>query len=108
MVYDKVNPYDLDWGPATAEGFDEKAQEILLVFNVDVSSIANIEHAIVFVVGRVIWFDLQIAGIAQRLVFDFRGQPLALLNRARKMKENVLEKVALFNKAIHVNIEILI
>jgi len=104
-----VIPDDLDWGIATPDGFSEKDQQLLFIFNVDVSSTANIERTLVFVVGKVLWFNKQVPmGTEYKVVFDLRGQPLTLLGRARKMKSDILEKVAKLNKVINVSIEILI
>jgi hypothetical protein len=109
MGKSKVIPYDLDWGIATSDGFSEKDQQLLFVFNVDISSVANIERTIVFVVGRVLWFNMHVpTGTEYKVVFDLRGQPLTLLGRARKMKSDILEKVAKLNKVVNVIIEILI
>jgi len=109
MGKNTVIPYDLDWGIATPDRFSEKDQQLLFVFNVDVASTANVERTVVFVAGKVLWFNKHVpAGTEYKVVFDLRGQPLALLGRARKMKGDVLEKVAKLNKAINVFIEILI
>jgi hypothetical protein len=101
-------PYDLDWGIATPDGFSVKDQQLLLVFNVDISSLVNIERSITFIIGRVLWFNLQAIGTAQKVVFDLRGQPLTLLSRARKMRNDILQNLLQLNSSINIIVEILI
>lgn len=102
-------PYELDWGNVTPDGFDEKNQEIVHVFNFDISSKDKIDNCIIFSVGKIVWSHFHIPeGIKQKLVFDLRGQPLVFLERARKMKYDINEKLKKVNLSVVITTEILI
>jgi len=104
-----INPYNLDWGTITPTAFSESNKEILHVFNFDISSKENIEKAIIFSTGKIIWTSKHVpTDTTQKIVFDLRGQPITLLDRARKMKKNIVEKVIESGYAKPIVIEILI
>lgn len=108
MENSNINPYNLDWGMTTPDGFNRETQQMLCVFNIDISSDANISRTIVFVVGKVFWLSLHApALIRQKIVFDLRGQPLDLLNKAHKMKRDILDKTMKVNNSKDIVIEIL-
>lgn len=103
------NPYKLDWGNITPDGYNELLQEIVHVFNFDISSKDKIERCIIFSVGKIIWSDMHIPKYTQqKIVFDLRGQPLVFLDRAKKMKKDISEAVKKTNSSINFIIEILI
>jgi hypothetical protein len=103
------NPYDLDWGSVTSDGYNDTEKLALNVFNFDISSIDKIERCTVFCVGKIVWLNRHLpAGTTQKIVFDLRGQPITFLDRARKMKDDILDKVRGTNSTIAVIIEILI
>lgn len=75
MQQNNINPYHLNWGKVTSDGFNQSENQLLLVFNIDLSSPKNRQRAAVFVTGRVLWFRQHVpANISYNLVFDFRGQ----------------------------------
>lgn len=105
----KSNPYDFDWGNITPDGFDEVNNVALFVFNFDVSASDSIEMSKVFCYGKIVWATMNIPKCNYRLVWDLRGQPLTFIDRARKMKKELIESLAEFReKFVEVNIEILI
>lgn len=86
------SPYDLDWGKITSSGFSENNGEVLHVFNFDVTSKENVERSVIFSVGKIIWSGKHILGdVTQKIVFDLRGQPISLIERARNMKKKIME-----------------
>lgn len=93
----------------TPEGYDNVKNEIIHVFNFDISSTDKIEKCIIYVVGKVLWANKIIPKeVSQKIVFDLRGQPLVFIDRAKKMKQNIVEKVSAMQRGVHLNIEILI
>ena len=104
-----MDPYILDWGPITPSGFSEKNKEVLLVFNLDISSKEFIDRAIIFCTGKIIWTSKNIPMDAtQKIVFDLRGQPITFIDRAKKMKKDIIEKVNEIGYLNPIIIEILI
>ncbi len=104
-----MNPYVLDWGNITPEGFNEKQQEALHVFNFDISSVDKISMCTIFIAGKIFWTSKHIPnGVSQKIVIDLRGQTITLLERARKMKADVLQKIKHLDSTINTTIEILI
>ena len=89
----QVDPFSLDWGSITPEGYNEQKNEVVFIFNFDISSQDRIERGIVFAVGKLIWSMKNIPPCNYRVVLDLRGQALTLLNRARKMKEDIINTV---------------
>jgi hypothetical protein len=109
MVNESREPYHLDWGAITPEGYNKETKELLHVFNIDVSSRDNIQRCTVFIIGRIAWFNMQApAGSSQKIVLDLRGQALTLLDRARKMKAEIIEGSTTLNPSLQLIIEILI
>jgi hypothetical protein len=104
-----IDPYTLDWGNFTPDGYDTKKKEAIYAFNFDISSQPNIERSKIFAVGKIIWAYSHIPKDSQqKIVFDFRGQPLALLDRARRIKEDIEQRIHDANPSINIVIEILI
>lgn len=103
------NPYKLDWGNATPEGYSKEKNNLLQIYNVDISSAEKIENCIIYVIGRIAWANKHFPkGTSQKIVFDLRGQPLALIDRARKMSQNIQKKSLAIEPEIKLDIEILI
>ena len=104
-----TNPYELDWGNVTPDGYQIETREVLYVFNFDISSTAKIERCILFTIGKIIWTDKHIPeNTNQKVIFDLRGQPLMFLERARKMKEAVIGGIKKNSPSLNIIIEILI
>jgi hypothetical protein len=104
MIYNEVNPYELDWGTASAEGFHEERKTLLLVFNIDISSLINVYRCVIFITGRSIWLNRQLPEMTQKVVLDLRGQSLTLLDRARQMKKNILQNLSILDCEIIIEI----
>jgi hypothetical protein len=103
------NPYKLDWGNVTPDGYYKIQDEIMHVFNFDISSKDKIDRCIVFSVGKIIWSDMHVPQFTkQKIIYDLRGQPLVFLERAKKMTQDVSETVKKMNTSIYITIEILI
>jgi len=109
MGMQSTNPYDLDWGTLTPAGFSEINKEILHIFNFDISSKENVERAVIFSAGKVFWTDKHIPEeVTQKIIFDLRGQPISLIERARNMKKKIVEILNERGYAKSIVIEILI
>ncbi len=92
MITENVDPYTLDWGVATPEGYNKELNQLLHVFNFDMSSHENVRRCTIFVIGRIRWFSIHAPlGASHKLVFDLRGQAMTLLDRATKMKEEIMQ-----------------
>lgn len=103
------NPYDLDWGKVSPDGYNEAEKIALSVLNFDISSAEKIDRCIIYCSGKVLWLDKHLPkDTTQKVVFDLRGQPLPLLNKARRMKDEILNIVQANDPKIALNIEILI
>jgi hypothetical protein len=108
MINEHIEPYNLDWGVITPDGYKEELNLLLHVFNVDVSSRDNIKRITIFVIGRVIWFNIHApAGANHKIMFDLRGKAKPLLESAQKMKEEIITALQKLNPTIKLNIEIL-
>ena len=109
MIKGNMEPYNLDWGVVTPDGYNKELNELLHVFNFDVSSRDNIKRCTIFVIGRIIWFNIHVpSGSIHKIVFDLRGQAITLLDGAGKMKEEIIKKLQKLNPSLKLNIEILI
>lgn len=87
------DPFSLDWGSISPEGYSEQKKEVIFIFNFDLSSQENVERCIVFSVGKILWAMKNIPSSKYKIVLDVRGQALALLNRAGKMKEDIINTI---------------
>lgn len=104
-----LKPYELDWGNVTSDGYNEEKQEIVNVFNFDISSDDKIDRCIFFSVGKILWNDIHIPEYTkQKIVFDLRGQPLVFLEKAKKMKEAILGSIKKMKPSLNIVIEIII
>jgi len=109
MVNESKEPYHLDWGAITPEGYNKESNELLHVFNIDASSRDNIQRCTIFIIGRVAWFNMHApAGSSQKIMLDLRGQALTLLDRATKMKAEIISESQRLNPSLTLIIEILI
>lgn len=103
------NPFELDWGSITPDGYNEVEKTALSVFNFDISSAEKIDRCIVFCIGKALWLEKHLpAKTVQKFVFDLRGQPLPFLDRARRMKDEILTGIRSNEPEMVLNIEILI
>ncbi|HWJ27972.1 MAG TPA: hypothetical protein VNS32_15610 [Flavisolibacter sp.] len=107
MVNNIFYPYALDWGNITLDGFSDIRQEGLFVFNFDLTKKDNIERCIIFCIGKLLWANENIVGnIKYKIIFDFRGQPLALVDRAKQIKSQIENKLKELAPNIIIKIEI--
>jgi hypothetical protein len=66
-----------DWGNVTPEGFNERNNEALHVFNFDISKRENIENAILFTLGKIVRSAEHLPKNCKQIItFDVRGQEL--------------------------------
>ncbi|RXK85273.1 hypothetical protein [Filimonas effusa] len=101
--------FDLDWGQITPDGYNEELNQVLHVFNFDMSSKENLKRILSYITGRIIWMSYNAPlGSSHRVVLDIRGQPFALLDRAKKIKNSIIEQLQLRDFTAEINIEILI
>jgi len=92
-MIDKINAYKLDWDPITVEGYIEKANEVILVFNFDIRTEEKISNVIQYVVGRVAWGCKNFPPEAKiRLSFDIRGQEI-IISKSDSLKQKILESI---------------
>lgn len=67
----------MDWGNVTPEGFNEKENEALHVFNFDLSKKENIDNAILFTLGKMLRSKEDLPeDCKQTFTFDVRGQKI--------------------------------
>jgi hypothetical protein len=70
-----MKPFDLNWGEVTPEGFNREMNQALHVFNFSMNSAENRQLALIFLIGRVIWFHKHLPpGCSQRVRVDVCGQ----------------------------------
>jgi hypothetical protein len=70
-----VVAYKKDWNPARAEGYDEKKNEVILVFNCDFTTLDNQKNVLIYSTGRLFWICNNFPSTAKIIIsFDFRGQ----------------------------------
>jgi hypothetical protein len=109
MALFSKKPFDLDWGSISSDSYNETEKLALCVFNFDISSVDKIDRCIVFCVGKVVWLNKHLPKqTTQKMVFDLRGQPITFLDRARKMKDEILNLIRVTDSKIILNIEIII
>jgi len=107
MINESKAPYSLDWGTATAEGYRRETKQLLHVFKMDLSSTDNMQRCTIFIIGRIAWFCLQAPpGSGQIIRMDMRGQD-ALLDRAEKMKTEIISESQKINPSLQLTIEII-
>jgi hypothetical protein len=72
---------ELDWGPATPEGYNEATREALHVLNVNFIGEANRNRVMKFACARVVHFNRHLPlGSSQKVFFDLRGQLVSSKN----------------------------
>lgn len=70
-----MGEFDLDWGIATPEAYDDVKKEALHVLNVCFIGEANRNRVMKFACARVLHFHKHLPqGCSQRVRFDLRGQ----------------------------------
>lgn len=98
---------DLNWGNVTPDGFNEKNNEALFVYNVDLTSQTNMLDTILFVSGRIIWNRNDLPeNCMQQIVFDIRGQKLndnAISQILKNIDENVIKVAGNFYNNYSIN-----
>jgi hypothetical protein len=71
-----MDPFALDWGPATAEFENAEAKTACHIFAFDLSSPAAADRALRFAAARLDWCARKLpAGTAQSAWFDDREKP---------------------------------
>jgi hypothetical protein len=109
MLNNLFYPYTLDWGNLTLDGYSDIKKEGLFVYNFDLTKKENIERCIIFCIGKLLWGNQNLDDdIKYKIVFDFRGQPFALIERAKQIKAQIEKKVKELAPNIIVIIEIII
>lgn len=88
------DPYTMDWGAVSPEGYDSIQNQLLYVLNVDFSNTANRERIAAYVVGRISWYSIQgPAGASHRVIFDLRGQEPLCLDAAERLKPEMIKQL---------------
>lgn len=76
---DNILAYQFDWPPVTVEGYKKDQNKVVMVFNLDVTTPAKVQHMIQYVVGRTVWCSLNSPTKVNILLsFDFRGQGITV------------------------------
>jgi hypothetical protein len=84
-----IDPFAMEWGPATVELYSSERKLAVHVFNHDLTSEEAVRKSLRFAIARVRWFSKQLPeGTMQAIRFDDRGQALA--NTARETIKSVL------------------
>ena len=99
-----MNPFELDWGGVTPEGFDKSKNQVLHVLNIYMQNTEGRRLSLIFLVGRLIWFNKHLPpNCSHRIRIDIGGQtiPLKILNKWRESALSIIHK-----KIPTVNIEI--
>ena len=87
---ENISAYTLDWNPITVEGFNEKTNEAIMIFNADVSTEEKINNVVQYAVGRTAWAYKNLPpGCSIKLAFDFRGQNIPL-SKSELFKKRIL------------------
>jgi hypothetical protein len=90
-MLDFIDAYKLNWNPMTVEGYDEKRNEVAMVFNCDISTEKKSENVITYVVGRTLWCCKNFPFKAKIVLsFDIRGQDV-IMSKSTKFKEKLLK-----------------
>lgn len=107
MKFKDFSPYKLDWGVITAEGFNDKTNDVILIFNCDLRSKTNINNTIQYVVGRVCWGHLNFPENALiKLKFDIRNQGI-IVSEFNKFKTTLEKRFAELSVRNNISIEFL-
>lgn len=94
-MLNKIRAYSLEWDEITVEGYNKNTNEIIMVFNCDISTIQKSKEVIKYVVGRTSWGYLNFpANALINLSFDIRGQGI-IMSKSDSFKKNLLEMFSL-------------
>jgi hypothetical protein len=85
----KINAYELDWNPIIVEGYNEKKNEVTMVFNCNIMTEYKYQEVIKYVVGRILWCRYNFPSKAIiTLSFDIRGQGV-IMTRSNVFKSKL-------------------
>ena len=102
------NPFELDWGEVTPEGFDDSKNQALHVLNCFLQSTESRNLCQIFLVGRIVWFSKHLPpNCSHRVRLDTRGQSISV-NTLYKWREVALSKIRERMPAVQVEIEFLV
>jgi hypothetical protein len=80
-------PYEMDWGIISPDGFNQKEKEALFIFNFDITRELSRDYNSRFILGKLYWSSVQMpSDISLKIIFDLRGQPLTLIEKAKDIK----------------------
>lgn len=105
---DAISAYEFDWNPITVEGYSEKKNEIIMVFNFDVTTEDKVKNVVQYVVGRTVWGYKNFPKDSKIILsFDFRGQNI-IVSKTISIKSKILELINNLNIDANVSIDFLI
>jgi hypothetical protein len=103
-----MNPFDLEWGEVTPEGYDKDQNQAFHVINCSMIGLENRRRCLVYLVGRVAWFSKHLPkGCSHRIRIDTSGQIISVkvLNAWR---DSVIAKIGARMPTAKVEIEFLV
>ncbi|MEO6980812.1 MAG: hypothetical protein ABJA76_11290 [Mucilaginibacter sp.] len=102
-----IPAFNLDWNPMTVEAYNEKKNEVTLVFNLDMTTSDKIRYVIQYVVGRTIWCCRNFPAKANIVLsFDIRGQNI-IMSKTGSVKQRIFELIDNLNIDNKISIEFL-
>jgi len=105
---DTISAYKFDWNPITVEGYNEKNNEIIMVFNFDVTTEDKVKNVVQYVVGRTAWGYKNFPKESKIILsFDFRGQNI-IVSKTKSIKSKISELITNLNINAKVSIDFLI
>jgi hypothetical protein len=105
VKFQTLYPYRLDWGKATADGYEIERNEIMLIFNCNLSTPKNIVNVIQYVVGRISYGILHFPENSLiKVTFDLRGQEI-IMSQSNRFREQLFDKLNYLNIDTRVSID---
>jgi hypothetical protein len=103
-----ANPFELDWGEVTPEGFDNNKNQALHVLNCFMQSPESRRLVLIYLIGRIVWFNKHLPpGCCHRIRIDTGGQFISV-NVLNKWREAALSKIRERLPAVQIEIEFLV
>jgi len=92
-IIEGIKAYNLDWNPMTAEAYNEKANEVTMIFNFDITTEEKVKNVVQYIIGRSIWCHKNFPAKAKIILsFDIRGQNI-VVSGSTVFKNKILELI---------------
>lgn len=106
-ILNGIEAYKLDWNPITVEGYNSEKNEVVMVFNVDITVEEKTANVIQYIFGRTIWCIKNFpSNVKIMLSFDIRGQGI-IMSRSNSIKQKILELINSIGSKNQISIEFL-